>query len=161
MGMRRHWNAKRVETGYSIIELALVLTIVGGLTALATPFFLRYYQASKLRVAAEEVVAFVNQGRQLAILNNCTVRVHSSSAALQYFLGNTCGTPGVWIGAGTDAAGNIYVPHDIALSETDSVFSYLGAASGAEITVTNLQTGTTVSVCIALSGRVSIRSACS
>ncbi len=177
MEMRRHrfW---RTEAGYSVMELALVIAIVGILAALAMPSFLTYYRASTLRVAAEEVAAFVNQGRQLGIRQNVGVCVHIGSTALQYFLGSSCDTavrcsdapdarPCLWTGPGTDSNGNMKAPQGITLSaNADPTFSYLGAASpAATITVTNSQDGQAVQVSVAPSGRVCIQklgaSACS
>ena len=145
------------EAGYNIMELALVMGIVGVLTAVATPFFLSYYQASRLRVGAEEVAAFLNQGRQLGIRENAGVCVHITSTALQYRLGSSC-AGAAWVGPGTDANGNVTVPQGVTLTTTaDPIFSYLGAANpGATITVTNTQTGQALSVTVAASGRVSI-----
>ncbi|PYO58781.1 MAG: hypothetical protein DMD83_02220 [Candidatus Rokuibacteriota bacterium] len=139
------------------MELALVMGIVGVLTAVATPFFLSYYQASRLRVGAEEVAAFLNQGRQLGIRQNAGVCVHITSTALQYRLGSSC-AGAAWVGPGTDTNGNVKVPQGVTLTTTtDPIFSYLGAANpGATITVTNTQTGQALSVTVAASGRVSI-----
>ena len=145
------------EAGYSIMELALVMSIVGVLTALATPFFLSYYQASRLRVGAEEVAAFLNQGRQLGIRQNAGVCVHITSTALQYRLGSSC-AGAAWVGPGTDASGNVTLPEGVTLTTTaDPIFSYLGAANpGATVTVTNSQDGHVLRVTVAASGRVSI-----
>lgn len=161
----RTWNHRsNVVGGYSLLELALVMAIVGLLSVLATPLFLTYYQASRLRVAAEEVAAFVNQGRQLGIRQNAGVCVHITSTAVQYRLGSNC-TEAAWLGPGTDAAGNLKVPDGVTLTaenNIDPIFNYLGAANpGATITVRNSQTLQTLSVCVAASGRVSIRSTCS
>jgi prepilin-type N-terminal cleavage/methylation domain-containing protein len=143
--------------GYSLIELALVMGIIGIMAAVAMPFFLTYYQASRLRVGAEEVAAFINQGRQLGIRENNGVCVHIGSTAVQYRLGNSC-DGAAWLGPGTDAAGNVSVPPGITLStNAHPIFSYLGAANpGATITVTNTQTGNAVHVTVTPSGRVSI-----
>jgi prepilin-type N-terminal cleavage/methylation domain-containing protein len=156
MTRRRRWSKIR-EAGYSMAEVALVLAIIGILTTLATPLFLTYYQASRLRVGAEEVAAFINQGRQLGIRENAGVCVHITSTALQYRLGSSC-AGAAWLGPGTDAAGNVKVPEGVTLSTTaDPIFSYLGAAApAATITVTNAQTGRILRVSVAASGRVSI-----
>ena len=145
------------EAGYSVTELALVMGIVGVLTAVAMPFFLSYYQASRLRVGAEEVAAFLNQGRQLGIRENAGVCVHITSTALQYRLGSSC-AGAAWVGPGTDASGSVNVPQGVTLTTTaDPIFSYLGAANpGATITVTNTQTGQALNVTVTASGRVRI-----
>ena len=144
------------QAGASVGELALVLAIVGILTVLATPLFLTYYQASTLRVAAEEIAAFLNQGRQLAIRQNGNVCVHITPTAMHYHLGSCAGA--VWIGAGTDAAGNLKGPDGITLTTTaNPIFNYLGAPTpGATYTVTNTQTASTLRVVVAASGRVCI-----
>jgi len=143
------------------MELALVMAILGVLTVLATPSFLNYYQASKLRTAAEQVAASLNQGRQLGIQQNVGVCVHIQSTALQYLLGSCTGT--AWVGPGTDSDGNLAAPSGVTLSTSaDPIFGYLGnGLQGASITVTNAQTGDTALVCVAVSGRVSIRTSCS
>jgi Tfp pilus assembly protein FimT len=141
--------------------MALVVGIIGILAALAMPSFLSYAQASRLRVAAEEVAAFINQGRQLGIKENVTnpgVCVHITSTALQYRLGSCAAA--AWVGPGTDGAGNVKVPDGVTLTANngiDPVFSYLGAANpGATITVTNSQTSATMPVTVAVSGRVRV-----
>jgi type II secretory pathway pseudopilin PulG len=169
MATRRYWQGK-TQAGYSVGELTVVLAIVGVLSVLATPFFLSYYQASRLRVGAEEVAAYINQGRQLAIKENIGtpgVCVHIGSTALQYGLGSCTTTvlcavipvsPCIWLGPGTDTNGNVRLPSGITLTTTaDPIFTYLGNASpGGTVTVTNTQTSQTLHVSVALSGRVSI-----
>jgi Tfp pilus assembly protein FimT len=157
MGVRWH-RSKWEQAGSSIGELALVLAIVGILTALATPLFLTYYQASKLRVAAQEIATFLNQGRQLAIRQNGNVCVHITPTAMHYHLGSCAGA--VWTGAGTDAAGNLKAPDGVTLTTTaDPIFNYLGAstqATAATYTVTNTQNVSTLRVLVAASGRICI-----
>jgi Tfp pilus assembly protein FimT len=147
---------RRRHAGYSVIEILLVVGIIGIITALATPMFLSYYQGAQLRVAAEEVAAFLNQGRQLAIVQNGSVCVHSSSTAMHYRQGTCAGT--TWTGPGTDASGSIAVPASITLSATaDPIFNYVGGSTtGATYTITHTQSRTQVHVVVALSGRVSI-----
>ena len=147
---------RRGHAGYTVIEILLVLGIIGILTVIATPTFLGYYQGAQLRVAAEEVAAFLNQGRQLAITQNGSICVHSSSTAMHYRQGTCAGT--TWTGPGTDASGNIAVPAGITLSATaDPIFNYVGGnTTGATYTITHTQSSTLVHVVVALSGRVSI-----
>jgi len=136
--------------------MSLVLAIIGILAVLATPLFITYYQAARLRVAAEEVAAFINHGRQLGIKENVGVCVHITATAMHYHIGSCAGT--TWIGPGSDAAGNVKVPVGVTLSTTaDPLFSYLGAASpAATYTVTSTQTGSTLRVFVSTSGRVTI-----
>ncbi|HXJ84232.1 MAG TPA: prepilin-type N-terminal cleavage/methylation domain-containing protein [Candidatus Methylomirabilis sp.] len=145
------------RSGYTLTELAIVLALIGTLTALATPSFLTYYQASRLRVGAEEVAALINQGRQLGIRQNVGTCVHITSTAVQYRLGTSCDAA-AWLGPGTDASGNLAIPSGITLAASaDPIFNYLGASNrGGTITVTNTQNGSAVHVTVAVSGRVTI-----
>ena len=146
----------RAQRGYSIAELAVVVAIVGILAAMATPVFVSYLQASRLRVGAEEVAAFINQGRQIGIKENTGACVHITPTAVHYHLGTCAGA--TWVGPGSDGAGNIPAPDGVTLTSTaNPVFSYLGAAApAATITVTNTQTGQQLNVSVAASGRISI-----
>jgi prepilin-type N-terminal cleavage/methylation domain-containing protein len=162
MATRRRWQSK-TQAGYSVAELTIVLAIVGVLSALATPLFLSYYQASRLRVGAEEIAAYINQGRQIAIKENTGVCLHITPTAVQYYVGSSvagaqCTVTGLWTGPGTDSAGRVKVADGVALATaSDLAFTYLGNATPATtVTVTNTQTNQTLHVAVALSGRVSI-----
>lgn len=149
-------TAKRWQGGYSGAEIMLVVAIIGILAVLATPMFIRYYQGAQLQLAAEEVATFINQGRQLAILQSAPICVHIASTSMHYHLGSCAGA--TWLGPGTDSSGNIAVPTGITMTTTaDPIFTYLGAAStAATYTITHTQSSTSVHVVVAASGRVSI-----
>ena len=116
---------RRPHAGYSLVEILLVVSMIGIMTALATPMFLRYYQGAQLRLAAEEVATFLNQGRQLAIMQNGSICVHIATTTMHYHQGSCAGA--TWVGPGTNAAGKIAVPAGITLATTaDPIFNYLG-----------------------------------
>ena len=147
---------RRRHAGFTLVEVILVVGIIGIITALATPMFLSYYQGAQLRVAAEEVVTFLNQGRQMAITQNGLICVHITSTAMHYHLGGCSGA--TWTGPGTDASGNIAVPAGIRLVTTaDPIFNYLGGTTqGATYTLTHAPSSKSVNVVVAVSGRVCI-----
>ena len=68
-----------------------MVAILGIMTAIATPMLLSYYQGAQLRVAAEQVTTFLNQGRQMAIAQNGSMCVHITSTAMHYHPGNCAG----------------------------------------------------------------------
>ena len=144
------------QRGFTVGELLVVLSIMGILTAMSVPSFISHYQTARVRAAAEEIVAFLNHGRQLAIRENTGVCVHITSTTMHYHVGSCFGP--VWLGPGSDAAGNVKAPDGITLTTTaDPTFSYLGAASpAATFSVRNSQTNQVVTVTVAASGRVSI-----
>jgi hypothetical protein len=76
---------------------------------------------------------------------------------MTFYLNSTCaGTP--WVGSITDGAGNIALQAGFTVSASASpVFDYLGRALPTmTYTVTNTMTGSTLTVSVATSGRVTI-----
>ena len=146
----------RRRTGYSFAEVLVVAAIVAILMAASVPFFTTYYQAARLGSAARNIAGFVNQSRQLAIRQNDSVCVRVETTAMRLHLNGCSGA--AWVGPGTDAAGNVAAPQGIALAATaDPVFSYLGnAAPAASIAVTNTETGSSLTVTVSASGRITI-----
>ena len=144
------------QRGFSVSELLVVVSVIGILTAASVPTFINYYQLARLRSGAEQIAAFLNQGRQIGIKENVGVCVHITSTAMHYHVGSCVGP--VWIGAGADSSGNVKAPQGITLTTTaDPMFNYLGAANpAATYTVRNTQTNRTMTVTVAASGRVSI-----
>jgi prepilin-type N-terminal cleavage/methylation domain-containing protein len=144
------------QRGFSVSELLVVVSVIGILTAASVPTFISYYQLARLRAGAEQIAAFLNQGRQIGIKENVGVCVHITSTAMHYHVGSCVGP--VWLGPGSDASGNVKAPQGITLTASaDPVFNYVGAASPtATYTVRNTQTNRTMTVTVAASGRVSI-----
>ena len=151
---RRRSRAERPEhqDGFSLPELVVFLAVLGILLGLSTPYFLNYYRTSEVRGAASNIAAHLNQARQLAIQQNPSVCVHITTPSMHYHLGSCTG--GVWLGPGSDGAGNIAAPDDITLTTTaDPVFTNLGAAAPAA-TYTVARGTTTLTVTVSASGRV-------
>ena len=159
----RPFRPQGAERGFTLAELVILIAVIGILSVMAVPSFLSYYQAAALKSAAQQLVALVNQAREVAIKENTKVCAKLSSATqMTYVLNsdNTCAGTGSWTGAGTDTAGNIQLPANITatVSGTPAIFDYLGSAvsSPATYTLTNTQTSATLKVSVAASGRVTI-----
>jgi prepilin-type N-terminal cleavage/methylation domain-containing protein len=143
------------EAGFSITELVVVIAVIGVLSLMTVPFFVRYYQAAALRADVQQVITVFHQARELAIKQNDTVCVTIPTGTQMAFLLSSCaGT--AWIGPGTDGAGTINLPQGSTISPLNNVtFTYLGAAGTARTyTMTNSTTGATSTISIALTGRV-------
>jgi Tfp pilus assembly protein FimT len=152
--IRPHRGPAQSQAGFSLAELTVLLAVIGALFTLSLPAFMTYYHTAQVRGAAADVASYVNQGRQLAIQLNCSVAVGITATAITYTRQGNCQTPGVWIGVGTDAAGNIKAPDGITLATSATpVFNNLGAAApAATLTVTN--GSSSLSVLVSASGRV-------
>ena len=150
----------RSEGGFTLAELVILIAVIGILSVMAVPAFLRYYQAATLKSGAQQFVTLINQARELAIKENGNICVKLSSPTQMSYALNTCaGT--AWVGPGTDAAGNINLPPGITAAVVGlnlPIFNYVGSAlPAANFTLTNTQTGATLTVAVAASGRVTIQ----
>lgn len=138
----------------------MVIAVIGILAVMAVPAFLSYYQAAGLKAGAQQFATLINQAREIAIKQNDSVCVQLPSATqMTYTLSSCSGT--VWVGAGTDTTGNINLPTGITVAvsppSATPVFNYVGSAlPAATYTLTNTQTGNTLTVSVAASGRVTI-----
>ena len=153
--------ARRAETGFTLAELIVLIAVIGILSIMAIPSFLRYYQAATLKSGAQQFAALINQAREVAIKENDNLCVKVSSPTQMMYVRNNWTTGSVWVGTGTDAAGNINLPPRISVAGPSAanspIFNYVGSAlPAATFTLTNIETGATLTVSVAASGRVTI-----
>jgi len=143
--------------GFTLAELVMVIAVIGILAVMAVPAFLSYYHAAGLKAGAQQVVTLMNQARELAIKENGNVCVTLPSATQMSYRLDTC-AGSAWVGAGTDATGNINLPPGVtATASANPIFNYVGSAlPAATYTLTYTQTGATLTASVAASGRVTI-----
>lgn len=165
----RRLNAR----GFSLAELIVVVAVIGILAAVGMPTFISYLRTSTLKGGAQELVAALNQGRQLAIKENESVCIKSDVANPNYgtkirFVRGNCTTtatcsstanvsPCVWTGPGTDSSGYVTLSNRIEARPpaADVSFTYLGAASAGSFSVRAIDnTSGTATVSVAASGRI-------
>ena len=151
-------GTSRSQGGFTLAELVMVIAVIGILSVMALPAYLSYRQAAILKSGAQQVVAQINQARELAIKQNDNVCVKLPTATqMVYALGSCTGS--AWVGAGTDTAGNVALPPGITMTaNANPVFNYVGSAlPAANYTLTNTQTNATLTVSVVASGRVTIQ----
>jgi prepilin-type N-terminal cleavage/methylation domain-containing protein len=160
---------KRIESlrtasgGYSLIELVVVIGILGVLSAIAIPTILSYVEAEKIKGAAREVVALLNQARQLAVTRNISFSVEGDMSPQNRFRFcsgtlTPCPDGTVWIDPATDANGWIRLDNGVLLVAAPGItFTALGAATpGGRLRVQHPTDPTCLDVVVSPSGRATI-----
>lgn len=144
--------------GFGLTELLVVIAVGAVLVAVAVPLGLSYYHGAQTKAGAQQIRSILNQARQIAIDERTFVCVDvPTPTQLRLYVSSTCsGT--AWRGAITDGDGNIALQPGFTVSASASpVFDYLGRALPAAIyTVTSSATGSTLTVSVAISGRITI-----
>ncbi len=144
--------------GFSLVELLVVIAVGGIVIGVGVPTVLSYYQSTQVATGAQHVRTVLNLARQIAMDQKTFVCVQVPTPTQMSFYVNTTCTGAPWVGPVTDAAGNISLQPGFTLSASDNpVFDYLGRALPAmTYTLTNSTTGSTLTVSVATSGRITI-----
>ena len=148
---------RRNQSGFSLAELLVIVAVIGIVSVLATPAFISYSQAARLKGGAQELATIINQARQVAITRNSTSCVLQGGNKVRIRVGGCAGT--IWTGVGTDPSGWFTLTENVQVSAATAnvVFTHLGTASTAgTYTVLNPTTNRTLRVIVALSGRITI-----
>lgn len=66
---------KTRESGYSLIEMLVVVAIIGILSLVVVPNFMQYTRSSKLRSSMRQFTSDVRNARQRAVANNSMTKV--------------------------------------------------------------------------------------
>jgi prepilin-type N-terminal cleavage/methylation domain-containing protein len=155
----------RASAGYSFIELSVVIALIAVISAIAIPSILSYIEAEKIRGAARDIVALMNEARQLAITRNISFSVESQAAPanqLRFCAGSVtpCPPAAVWIAPATNANGWIRIDNVNLVLAQPVTFTALGAAApGGRLRVQQERSATCLDVLVSASGRVQIQTA--
>jgi MSHA pilin protein MshC len=143
--------------GFTLPELIVVCVVIAIIMAASLPVFLTSLRTSAVLGGARDLRTILNQAQHLALAQNTTVCVSQNANKVQFLTGGCAGT--VWAGPGTDANGWFTLPNNMLVSAATAnvVFNYIGAATTAgTYTVQNPVDNSTLTVTVALSGRITI-----
>lgn len=79
--MRTVMNPRaRLQSGYSLVEMLVVLAIVGIMTLITVPNFVSFYRSAKLKSSMRQVTADLRGARQHAVASNHMTRLRVNLA---------------------------------------------------------------------------------
>ncbi len=148
-------KSKANRSGFSLLELAIVLGVVGILAAVAVPLLFNAIQSSTAKAGAEEIRQALAQAKQLAVRTRIATCVAVPAANQYQFMQPNC--------AGAVVAGPFMVSStavNLGLPGGAPVFNWLGMATppgGAIGIITVTVQGTVVrNVAVGAGGQISI-----
>jgi prepilin-type N-terminal cleavage/methylation domain-containing protein len=155
----------RASSGYSFIELSVVIALLAIITAISVPSILTYIEAEKIRGAARDIVALMNEARQLAVTRNLPYSVEGQTSPanqLRFCSGSIspCPPAAVWIAPSTNANGWVTIDNVNLVLAQPITFTALGAAApGGRMRVQQLRATNCLDIVVSVSGRIQITAA--
>jgi type IV fimbrial biogenesis protein FimT len=146
------------KTGFSLIELMIVLAIMGILSAIAAPNLMNYMAERRLNGTARMVMSDLMAARQKAVSQNNKFKVFFNANHHEYtILDDDNGNGAADTGEATEVRDIRRDYYDVTFTASaDPIFYPRGTASGTTVTVTSSRTGVSKDVTVALNGRVKI-----
>jgi prepilin-type N-terminal cleavage/methylation domain-containing protein len=95
---RRQSTAKRLQRGYSLAEMLVVVSIIGILTMITIPNFTAMYRASQLKNSLRQFATDLRGARQRAVAQNAIVRINFNDGAApgRYTIAQTRNNGATW-----------------------------------------------------------------
>jgi Tfp pilus assembly protein FimT len=156
-------SSGRATSGYSVVELVILVFVISILAAMGFPMYLSYARAQETEGAARAIVTSLNQARQLAITRGVSFSVETQTNPnnrLRACAGTVvpCGG-GIFTGAGTDGSGWRRLENASRILLGPAItFSSLGAATTSGVLrVQNSSATGSLDVCVSPSGRIRIQ----
>jgi len=143
------------KTGFTLIELMIVIAIMGILSAIAVPNFMHYMAERRLNGAARMVMSDLMNARTLAVTQNRNVQVAFQTSASTYYTYDALGT------AATRNIQTGFGYRDVTVSGNNNpTFAPTGRLSGitaCTITLTSAALTQQKEVKVSSAGRVAIK----
>jgi Tfp pilus assembly protein FimT len=157
-------SSGRASSGYSVVELVILVFVISILAAMGFPMYLSYARAQETEGAARAIVTSLNQARQLAITRGVSFSMETQTNPnnrMRACSGTVVPCPGgqVITGAGTDGSGWRRLENASRILLGPAItFSSLGAATTSGVLrVQNSSATGSLDVCVSPSGRIRIQ----
>ena len=152
--MRRVSNGVHGQAGLSLLELIVTCAILGIVTVLAVPWMLSASRAFNASRGANEIRAALNQARAVAITTRRNICFQSVAGGYSFRLDTCAGA--AWVGLDTTSTGTFRPASTVTLTGGNPIFTAFGTASQTAVITVTSATGTSRTVTVLASGRVTI-----
>lgn len=136
-------DRKQFATGFTLLELLVVLTIAGLLAALVPPLYSKAVPGARLKMAARDLAISLREARSRAITTNSQIDLRLLADPPSYAVGSTSAVPlprGVFMTAHdyfSAARGSLADTSALSMNEVAIRFFPDGSSNGAVIKVAN------------------------
>ena len=146
------------KTGFTLLELMIVVAIVGIVSAIAAPNYANYMAGWRLKGAARMVMSDLMATRHKAVSQNHEFKIFFNGDQITYtILDDTNNNGTADTGEVTEVRNIRNDYYDVAFTASaNPIFFPRGTAGGTTVTLTSIRTGTSKCVKVGLTGRVKI-----
>jgi type II secretion system protein H len=144
------------KSGFSLVELMIVVAIIAIASAIAAPYYVDYMADQRLKGAARMVMSDLMAARQKAVSMNHEFKIFFNGDHITYTILADADNDGTADTGETTEVRNIQNNYyDVTFSASaNPVFQSRGTSSAATVTLTSSRTGGSKYVKVAITGRV-------